>query len=53
MPENELGDGDATARRAIAGIMTGVEQQLRIIEALEATHAASAPWKVDSERPLT
>ena len=47
--ENELGDGDATVRRAIAGIMTGVEQQVRIIEAIEAADVTAAPSKVDSE----
>jgi signal transduction histidine kinase len=47
--ENELGEGDATLRRAVAGIMTGVEQQVRIIEAIEAEQAAASPSNADSE----
>ena len=34
--ESELGDGGPTVKRAIAGIIAGVEQQVRIIESLEA-----------------
>ncbi len=34
--ETEMGGDNATVRRAIAGIMTGVEQQVRLIEELEA-----------------
>jgi signal transduction histidine kinase len=43
--ENELGDGNAMVRRALAGIMTGVEQQVRIIEDLEEARAAAPPAK--------
>jgi PAS domain S-box-containing protein len=40
--ENHLKDGDATVRRAIAGIMIGVEHQVRLIEdLLDVTRAMS------------
>ena len=39
--ENQLRGSDATSQRAIAGIMTSVEQQVRLIEdLLEGAHAA-------------
>jgi signal transduction histidine kinase len=43
--ESQLGESaDATVRRAIAGIMTGVEEQVRLIEdLLEAKHATGDP----------
>jgi signal transduction histidine kinase len=34
--ENELVDGGPAVKRAIAGIIAGVEQQVRIIESFEA-----------------
>lgn len=48
--ENQLPEGDATIRRAIAGIMTGVDQQARLIEDLEARHAGGDPVHADSAR---
>jgi signal transduction histidine kinase/CheY-like chemotaxis protein len=40
--ENQLPDGDATVRRALAGIMIGVEHQVRLIEdLLDVTRAMS------------
>jgi len=48
--ENQLPEGNATARRAIAGIMTGVDQQVRLIEDLEARHADGDPGHADSAR---
>ena len=40
--ENQLQDGDATIRRAIAGVMIGVDQQVRLIDdLLDLTRALS------------
>ena len=43
--DNHLGGDDATVRRAIAGIMTGVEHQVRLIEKLDDVMRAMAAEK--------
>ena len=48
--ERQLPASDITAQRAIAGIMTGVDQQARLIEELEARHADGHAVHADPAR---